>query len=328
MVSGILFFLFVIFIVIIVHECGHYFVAKRKGMKVDTFAIGFPPYIWSKKKNETFYRVGSIPLGGFLAIHGYENNKTQSNDTGAFRNFPLSTQALVVIAGPLFNYIFAFLIFFSLALFSPYIPAVTPSTTSHLQVVSISSESPLITVLEKGDRILLNDTTPRGTSLSYERKGSISTIPLSAPISSDEINVFPLQVGERAPHRAFAYATTYTIHITKEMAGALYKTITRAEIELLSGPIGIFSAGVSISETSWGTMLVFIALISMGVGFINLIPLPPLDGGRAALILFHAVYGSALSKRIENGITSIGIILLIILLVVVTFYDIEKIVSF
>ncbi|MDO8510042.1 MAG: RIP metalloprotease RseP [bacterium] len=176
---SIILFIIILAVLIFVHELGHFIVAKRSGIRVDEFGLGFPPRLWSKKRGETTYSINAIPFGGFVKIFG-ENPDDESiggpDSKRSFVNKPRSIQAAVLAAGVFFNFVFAWLLISIGFMFGLPTPAdyggSVPVQDAKLIVTSVSSESPASEVgLQPGDRILFVESS----------KGSLQDETLTVP---------------------------------------------------------------------------------------------------------------------------------------------------
>lgn len=357
----ILLFFVVLFVLVLVHELGHFVVAKRSGMRVDEFGIGFPPRLGSVRWGETDYSINAMPIGGFVKIYG--EDATESLDAPdakrAFSARPRSAQALVLIAGVAMNILFAWLLF-SVAFMVGATQVVEESAASdraQLTVLSVLPESPAEEAgIRPGDRIvsLVNENghpselTPSAAALfiadygtvtiGYERGGDERTAVMRAASGIAPDNTDRPVVGvvmgfvefvSVPPHRAIADAAVHTAStLTAIVAGVatlLYDALSlNADLSHVAGPIGI--AGLVGEAAAFGltSLLMFTAIISLNLAVINLLPFPALDGGRLLFVCIEAVKGSPLSPRIAQNLNMIGFGLLILLMVAVTFQDIAR----
>ncbi|MBX9906594.1 RIP metalloprotease RseP [Patescibacteria group bacterium] len=359
----ILLFIGVLFVLVLVHEWGHYFVAKLSKMRVDEFGIGFPPRLFGWKKGETLYSFNLIPLGGFVKIHGEDASEEPSEDSGrAFSSRPLYMQALVLIAGVTMNILFAWLLFtvaFALGTQSG-VAEENASDQARLVVVSVMPGSPAEEAgVQSGDVIVsvAADTNempaklvPSSVSpfiqshdrvaLAYERNDEMFnvTVDTEKGIAQDdpEKKIIGITMGlveeVRKPIHVAAYdAGVYTVQSIGAIAvglGALLYDAVRFEADFSSvaGPVGI--AGLVGDAASFGltSLLVFTAFISLNLAVINLLPFPALDGGRLLFVAIEAVKGSPVPPKFAQVMNGVGFILLITLMLFVTFNDIAKII--
>lgn len=355
-------FIFLVLLVglIIVHECGHFFAAKLFGIKVDEFGVGFPPRFLAWRYGETEYSLNWMPFGGFVRIFG-ERLDEGWGDPRAFSKKSRFVQAAVVIAGVLFNFIFAWAALS--AGFMAGLPAVINSTTGgtvrdeHVTVVEVSPGSPAQTagfhpgdVVEKiaaGEALL-----PAGAS-SDEARAFIAahgTGPIAVTImrNGTEVTFFATPAagvveGRRAlgialedigivsypPLSALRQGGGLALIMVEDTAHGLWSFGANlfsghADFSNVAGPVGIAEVGGSAVQEGYAAVVLLLALISINLGLINLIPVPGLDGGRLLFIGVEALKGSPVSKRLTVGLTIAGFALMAALLLLVTYHDIAR----
>lgn len=361
---SILLFLLVLFVLVLVHEFGHFLAARKSGMRVDEFGIGFPPRLFARRRGETLFSFNVIPLGGFVKIFG-EDAEDAANDPESARAFskrPLSAQAFVLVAGVGANILLAFLLF-STALMIGTETGVSEgeaSPNARLVVLDVLPDSPAVHAgLEQGDHIIAvsslegvaASTTPSGIAGLIQREGAaqirfldggeevtrevravqgiVSDDPLRLAIG---VTTGLLERHTLPFHTALLEGAKTTalglISITTGLAQLLYDAVLlQANLEGIAGPVGI--AGLVGDAASFGiaTLFTFMAFISLNLAVINLLPFPALDGGRLIFVIIEAIKGSPVPVRISQYTNAIGFILLMLLMVAVTYNDISRIVS-
>jgi len=318
-------------VIVIVHEMGHFFTAKFFGVTVHEFAVGMGPKIFSTTKNETDYSVRALPLGGYIRMEGEDEG---SEDPNGFNNkHPLKRMA-IIFAGPFMNFIFAFLLFSML-----YMMVGVPVNT----VGGLIEGMPAIrSELQEGDRII---------SIEGTRTSSWTDVTDTIGASEDEILTFEVQrdsqtlmidvetvreggrtaIGispkyERAPGISISYGFKQTVGMLKDMLTFLGQLFTgRSESEGVVGPIGIISAVGDAARTGFANVLFLAAVISLNLGLINLLPIPALDGSRIIFQFIELVRGKKIDPEKEGTIHLIGMALLLLLMVFVTYKDILRI---
>lgn len=357
-------FILVLFVLVLVHEWGHFIVAKKTGMRVDEFGIGFPPRLFGIKKGETLYSINAIPLGGFVKILG-EDGDVPLSDTEkprAFSNRPLWAQALVLLAGVTVNVLFAWVLI-SLAFMmgtKNTVDEAAAGPEAKLTVISVLKNSPAAKAgVVTGDVIskvvntnghpveVLHPSTvsdfihDAGTvTITYTHGGKekvteVSTHDGLVPGDPSKrvvgINMGLVEETHRpffaAIYEAGGYTLTSIVSIAVGISHLAYDALRfKADFSGVAGPVGI--AGMVGDAASMGaaTLLIFMALISLNLAVINVLPFPALDGGRLLLVIIEWMKGSALSPRISQGLNAFGFILLLVLMVAVTYNDILKII--
>ncbi len=363
---AIILFIIVLAVLIFVHELGHFIVAKLSGIRVDEFSVGFPPRIWCKKRGETKYSIGVVPLGGFVTIHGEnpddDEEKIDLDKERSFINKPKYIQALVLIAGILFNILFAWVLI-SISFMSGYTMPVNYGDDSYqvvnqrIMVLDVNKDSPAERVgISTGDSILslsygddslepksvdeliefISSNGGNEISLTYERDNKVDVvkiIPLVGAVGTDKaaIGISPELVGEvRLPFfeaiwKGFKTTGEVIVAVSVGFFDLIKDAITGgASLDNISGPVGIVSLVGNASQFGLVYLMGFTAFISINLAIINLLPLPALDGGRLVVVLIEAIIKRNIKPKIINAIHATGFMLLILLLVIVTFNDISR----
>ena len=364
---SIIIFLISLAVLILVHEFGHFIVAKKSGIRVDEFSLGFPPRLWSKKVGETLYSINAIPIGGYVKIFG-EDSHSPMSDIGreereiSFQYKPKWIQALVLVAGVTMNIILAWILI-SLG-FVIGLPTPTNYTgygkvvNAHVLVTDILQNSPAEKAhLETGDRIILigsGDTkiedpniTPEKISdlisksksaveITYKRGAgsavTINVLPNGNIIEGrnvigaafDEIGTLKLPV-----HLALLEGLQTTWDLTKVTAVGLGEFLLsvvkfKANFSEVTGPIGIASVVGQARSLGFVYLISLVALISINLAIINLLPFPALDGGRLLFVGIEAIMGRPISPLVVKWTNTIGFAILILLMIVVTTHDVFR----
>ncbi len=362
---SILLFIIILAVLILVHEFGHFIAAKRAGVRVDEFGIGFPPRIFSKKYGETTYSLNLFPIGGFVKIFGENPDMESLEGIDSKRSITHKskwTQAWIISAGIIFNLILAWVLISTGFMFG--LPYSTDDTKygarvegAALNIMQVVPGSPAeLAGLKAGDRIValyaggdslespdLGSTqkfiaSTDELTLEYMREGEVKTVIIQTQtgivsdrrvigISMDMTGVLKLPV-----HEAFYVGLTTTASLTLATTIGLFdffKNIFtgQADFSAVSGPVGIVGIVGDASALGFVYLLTLTALISINLAIINLLPFPALDGGRLFFIIIEAIKGSPIKPVIANTANGIGFLLLILLMVVVTYSDIVKIIQ-
>ena len=322
-------------LLIFVHELGHFIVAKACGVKVNEFAIGMGPAIFKKQKGETLYAVRLFPIGGFCAMEGEDED---SEDDRAFNNKPAWQRALVLTAGSFMNLLTAVVLMIIIAF------VVGQATTT---VNEVLDDSPAYRAgMMSGDRIVEVDGTAvdewndvityigessRDTAdIVVERDGAQQT--LTADLEYDkESGRNKIGITPEMKH-SIAGSVGSGMKNTWNMTVMMYKVIKQlftgdVSVSELSGPVGIVYA-VNQSAKAGVIYVVYLAsLLSLNLAIMNMLPFPALDGGRLLFLLIRKITGKRITDAIEGKIHFIGIILLMVLMVYVTWNDIVKFIT-
>lgn len=361
----VLIFLAVLFVLVLVHEFGHFITAKWSGMRVDEFAIGFPPRLLSWRKGETVYTLNIIPIGGFVRIYG-ENGVEQDatlDTTRAFAYRPRILQAIVLVAGVTMNILFAWALYTTS--YTIGVPTIVDEpqagNTAPLVITSLLDNGVAKKAgLFPGDHITsitANDgssatLTPRDISNFISSHGGTPlTLTYTRGGASHDVTLTPENIavaGEATRPRVgfttgFVTSLSYpfekavveggketifnALGIAKGLASFLKQTVNgSAGLGDLTGPIGIAGMVGDASHFGLTAILSFTAFISLNLAVVNLIPLPALDGGRLLIVGIEAVIRRPLNPKFIGNIYFGSFVFLILLMVLITGHDIVKLV--
>jgi len=345
MLLTIVIFIAILVLLILAHELGHFMTAKLSGVKVEEFGIGFPPRLISFKRGETVYSLNAIPLGGFTKLLGEEDPTLR----GSLASKSIATRVLVLSAGSLMNILLP-IVLFSAAFMIPH-----DMLLEKVQVEEVASGSPAQSAgIEPGDTILEINGHPiknRGDIgyLIHLNLGSEVNILLEkTDFSSKEVNVKPRwnpPEGQGAIGIVITGVDSTVIRESYPFWKAIPSSIThcweilvlfRNEIitwflgatPQLAGPIGIAELTGEVAKAGFSALLEFTALISINLAIINLFPFPGLDGGRLVFVALEWVRrGKRIPPQKEGLVHLIGFIVLIIVIAVVSYYDIIRIIQ-
>lgn len=335
-------------IIILIHEFGHFAVAKACDIKVNEFAIGMGPKIFSFGKGETKFSLRAIPMGGYVSMEGEDE---ESADPRAFNRKKVWHRLLVVLAGAAMNLILGFVILIIVTSFSDAIV-----TT---QIAKFATEDALshATGLEIGDEIIRVNGMKIycDTDISYQfqtdedltfemvvnRNGEKVTLPAVQFESTEyedgtrSLHIDFIVVGEKVnPLTVIEYSSKKFVSVARMIWLSLRDLLTgKYGLNDLSGPVGIVGAiGDVVGSTQHGVpfadmlanLASFVVFITINVGIFNLLPVPALDGSRAVFLIIEGIRRKPLKPQVEGMIHMIGMLLLIGLMIVVTISDIFK----
>ncbi len=356
-------FILILLILVLSHELGHFIVAKRARIRVDEFGFGFPPRILGKKIGGTLYSINWLPFGGFVKIFGEDNETPMSleEEKVSFARKPKLIQAMVLIAGVVFNLILAWLIFIGLlATGMPASSTIVPLEklqNPKLTIVDVATDSPALKAgLKDNDQIIqviagdeeLTRLTPEGLrdfilqhgkeNLTVVTTNGQTTLSPALGVYGNEpaIGVALDLVGTYRVswYRAPIESTVFTARLTWLTMEGYYTMIKNLVVgrggEVLaavSGPVGI--AGLIGQARSLGAIYVFVlaAIISISLAILNLMPFPALDGGRLLFLIIEAIKGSPIKPKVALIANFTGFALLILLLLIVTYNDILRLIT-
>ena len=316
------------------HELGHFIVAKAAGVKVNEFAFGMGPALFKKQGKETLYAIRLIPIGGYCAMEGEDE---ESESSRAFNNKPLPARLAVLFAGSAMNVLIAVL---TLSIICGYIGSAT-TTIDQVEENSPAYEAGILS----GDRILSVDgqevkkwsqlTSLIGgkggetVTVTCERDGKEQTFTLTPKEGEDGRYVIGItSAATHNPFTAVKNGAISTWNMTKLMGQSLVMLFTgQVSSDEISGPVGIISMA---GDTARYGMLYFgylLALISLNLAMINLLPLPALDGGRIIFAVIRKITGKMISDELEAKIHGAGMVLLLGFMLFVTWNDIARLFS-
>lgn len=325
----------VLFLLLIVfHEFGHFIVAKKSGIKVNEFAVGMGPLIYSKEKGETTYSFRAIPIGGYCAMEGEDD---ESSDPRSFDNAPASKRFLTILAGPVANLIIAVLVFTIVGVIGGVV------TTT---VDDFIEDSPAQAAgIEKGDEILkingqeIGDFTDISKVVNdfYKDKDFDKEITVLAKRNGKDLDFAfkPKVEGEntyigiiparRTPgfFEAIGLGFKETGRNVKMIFTILGRLFTgKLAFGALSGPVGVLKELGNQAQNGLASLLYFLAYISVNLAVFNLLPIPALDGSKLLTSGIEIITGKKINKKLEEKITMVGFFILLGLILVVSIKDI------
>lgn len=366
----------VITTLVLVHEFGHFFVAKKIGVRVEEFGIGLPPRAIGKKIGETIYSINWLPFGGFVKLTGEDFDASDDSiPVDDPRNFKSKTplqRAGVLVAGVVMNILFAIVIYYlmffitsfktmSMPLFFDYDFAFGRADKVSTVVSGFSEESPAKQVgIETGEAIIEIDGNPVYSSegirnyLSDKQGQEVSVLLMDVKgLEKDfrTINVKPM-VNEQDETLFGVYLTNafsldysnskilsglehtynmsaYSVNVFGRLIGQAVKSRTIAPVSRnVSGPVGISRAVSGILGFVGIEQLVglldLMALLSISLALLNILPLPALDGGRLLFVILEVVRGERVSRKFEGYVHRFGMVFLLTLLVIITIKDVRS----
>lgn len=348
-------FLLVLSLLILVHELGHFIVARAFGVKVLKFSIGFGPRVWGIVKGDTDYCISAFPLGGFVKMLGEQPDEIvpEEEKDQSFSHKPLWQRAAIVAAGPISNLLFAAVIIFFILIFYGN-PVLLP------QIGEVQPDSPAyVGGLKPGDYILAVNNKPVETweelsllirssqgkplKLTVKRGETVLDLTITPTIKKIK-NVFgeelevpiigvtaagKLKIEKLNPLSAFYLAGVKTYNLIKLTFKGFAKIITRdVPLSVLGGPIMIAQMAGQQAQQGMVNLFYFMALLSVNLGLLNLFPIPVLDGGHLFFFAIEAIIGRPLSMRQKEIAQQIGIVILAALMLLVFYNDIARLMGF
>ena len=338
-------FLFVFTIITLVHEFGHLIFAKRAGIAVPEFGLGFGPTIFSFKKNNTIYKLNSLPILGYVKIAGLDAEDPQEKEVPEdqkYYNKKVLQKFLPIFAGALMNLLLGFFIF-SIVFMVAGIPAGISNT---IAAVSPGSEAAKVG-LQAGDQLIaingvryengeeavkvIHASPEQELELTIDRSGQVKKIK-AVPRLNKKLKVGLIGFSLKAVYQKVnplvaiyhGFLETWGLVL---MILALVGRLLVGKLALgdLAGPIGIAQITGQYAQHGFWSLMNFMAFFSINVAVINLLPIPALDGGRLFFVLLEAVRGKAINIEKENKAHSIGLFVFLALIALLTVNDLIRI---
>lgn len=356
-------FLLVLSILVLIHEAGHFFVAKKLGVKVEEFGFGFPPRIFGKRYGETLYSINLLPIGGFVKLFGEDEagggklgsvtdaalHAKGKNLKRAFYARPVWQRASIVLAGVVMNFLLAVVII-------SYLFAVqgVPVASNHVIVQAVSPGSPADKVGIKPDDAIMSidgmhvSTPQQLITITKEHLGEQLTIQVQNPRNQIQVIFVTPRIkypkNEGAMGIAIAnvtvkrypwYQAPYvgTIESFKEswmivqgLGDAIFQAAVHKTVPKgLAGPVGIAQLTGETVQIGFNAVLSLVSLLSLNLAVLNILPIPALDGGRLFFIVLEGITRKKVNPKIEGYAHAVGMVLLLTLILVLTFHDIIRI---
>lgn len=337
-------FIILLSILIFVHEAGHFLLARLFGVKVEEFGFGIPPRIFGKKIKGTTYSINLLPIGGFVQLKGEIGESLGFGGADSFAVQSKLKRVGIVAAGALGNFFLAWLIFSFLMNYGIAVPA------GKVLVRDVFEGSPAHSALiVPGDFILSIGGEPTKTAeelmrltrdylnkpvvLEIEREGSRSAVRMT-PRSNPPEGEGALGIGIvsaftkktvpfwQTPFLGFQEAARTLSEMIKGL-GETVADLLQGESVQVGGPLAIYAYSKSYADNGFQSFLSFMALISINLVVVNLLPIPALDGGRILFIGIEALRRKKLSPRTETAINSVGLVVLLALIVLLSIRDIR-----
>ncbi len=336
----ILLMLLVFGVLVFIHEFGHFITARRFGVTIKEFAIGMGPtlFSWKSKKYDTKYGLRLLPIGGFVSMAGEDE---ESEDENAFCNKKVWKRMIIVAAGAVMNLVLGFLLVMLVVLLQGPIGSTTVAefdenavSNSQLMVgdeiikvggtrvhsgnellyeISNKGYKPIdIEVKRNGDKILLNDVVFE----TLEEEGAVFGN-MDFRVKAEERNFFNLM----------KQTFFRSVSSVKMVYDSLIGLITgRFGIEAVSGPIGVVETVGQAARNGFLSFIYIVAILTINLGVMNLLPFPALDGGRFLLLIVEGIRRKPLNRNVEGYINFAGMIILFAFMIFISFKDVFKII--
>ena len=352
MSANIISFVIVLGVLIFAHELGHFLLAKLMGVGVEKFSLGFGPKIVSKKIGMTEYMISSIPLGGYVKMVGEEPDAELDDSLLplSFSHKGLFRRSMIVLAGPVFNLLLSVVIFFvfflvsGLPIMKPEVGEVKEGMPAHEGGIRpgdsiVSIDGKLVSRWEEM-AALIKESGGRPLNIGILRNNTGISVKIAPKVVSSQ-NLFGEQIEKYAigitasgafsvekltPLEAGAEGVSQTWEIAKLTVVAIGKIISgTVSAKTLGGPIMIAQMAGQQAKAGITNLIFFIALLSVNLGIINLLPIPVLDGGHLMFFFIEAVGRKPVNIKVREVAQQVGIVVLIMLMIFVFYNDIVRV---
>lgn len=328
-ISSIIIFL----LVILIHEFGHFIVAKMNGVSVLEFSIGMGPKLFQRESNGTLYSLRVLPVGGYCQLEGEDEENDSPN---SLNNQSPLVRLKVILAGAIMNFILAFILLILLMSVSRVSTEVSgvikdsPAYSSGIQtgdqIVSINGEN-----VSDGEELLKSIKESQGDlNIGVIRDSQSKNIKVT-PRLENNVRKIGVNFQEEYNIKNFSLIKGFKKGVITflNLTGMLYKflgMLITGQLGLggVSGPVGVVKEIGNAAKTGVANLIFLLAYININLGVFNLLPIPALDGGRAIFILIEMIFGKKISQEKEGYIHMVGLILLLALIAVVTIKDVIK----
>ncbi|MDO8429330.1 MAG: M50 family metallopeptidase [Candidatus Daviesbacteria bacterium] len=378
MILTVLVFILTLGVLVLVHEFGHYFAAKKFNVKVLEFGFGLPPKLWGKKIGETIYSLNWLPIGGFVRllgedeVPGQEVKKPEANRW--FSNQPVWQRIVVVVAGVVMNLLLATVLFYGVLGFSNFkekIPLLVPHNfvgvsqvdetlgifigevapnspaqkagmisgerIAFLNGQNVSDEKVFIEEIKRlgGQEVTLLLEDNQGKSREVKVSPRVDPPPgegsLGVRLGSLKVANLAYETPTQKALSGFYHSynlTAYSMKIFGRLLGDAFKTRDLGAVsESVAGPVGITQMTGTILSTENPIIpyLNFVALLSLNLAVVNILPFPALDGGRLIFLVIEGVFRKKVKAEVERWVHTAGMAILLTLIILITVSDLKKI---
>lgn len=331
--------LFAFGLLVMIHELGHFIMAKLNGVKVEEFAIGMGPKLVGFKSGETAYNIKLLPIGGYVKMLGEDGEET--SDEGAFSNKSSLQKLSIVSAGPIMNLILAVVLFSIIGGIKGYLVPVVNKVVPDLpaQVAGIQEGDKILKVNNKKiltwqdfyTQVYMNKGEAIDVTVKRENETKTTKV---TPIKDEKENryivgVYPTEITNPTIKESISYGfveTNSLINQTFGFLGTIFKG--KASLNDFGGPVTIIKVSGEAAKAGFLSLLYFAAYLSVQLGIFNIIPFPALDGGWIVLFLIEIITGKKFDNNKVGVINYIGFAILMSLMILVTIKDILHPITF
>lgn len=347
-------FIFVLGVLIFIHELGHFLVAKKVGIRVETFSLGFPPNLLSKKIGETKYCIGIIPLGGYVKMAGDNPNEGTSGAPWEFMSKSILQRAAVVFAGPFMNYVLAIVLLIGVFYFGGR-PVVDPEQVVVGEVIpdapadraglkpndaiiaidglAVSSMDSLRTrINSRIEQPVVLTWVHESDTLTAEMVTIVTSVP-NADGGLDSVGIVGFSQQIMRYDKVSFLESVRTGFVTAHVLVAgtvqfLGKFVTgEMSVKAIGGPLFIARQSGREARKGASSLFIFMALLSINLAILNILPIPILDGGHLCFLVAEKIRGGPLPIKARVWAQQVGLVLILSLILFVTYNDVVRFVQ-
>ncbi len=360
MLLTILVFLFILTVLVLIHELGHFITAKIFGIKVEEFGLGFPPRVFGKKKGETLYSINALPIGGFVKLYGEDEAGSGKISSGkqvtkdlnrAFFSKPIWQRIIVIVSGVTMNFLLA--VGIATYLFTTQ---GIPKDAGNVVITEVIKGSPAQTAgILKGDVVskigsaeikdpasLVSETKKKlgqEITITVKRGDEIKVVKVTPRVNAPKdqgamgVGIAQNIVYQKYPFPKSLYYGTKQAVIDSRLVVLGFLDVVKTLITKLTvpagvaGPVGMAQLTGEFVKIGPSAVLSLVYMLSLSLAVLNILPIPALDGGRLLFIIIEAITRRKVNPRVEAYAHMVGIILLLSFLALVSYKDIVRIIS-
>lgn len=349
-ILNIIYFILILGVIVLVHELGHLIAAKKFGVYCKEFSIGMGPLLWKKQGKETQWSIRALPLGGFVAMVG----ENEDDEEDAKLNIPYERtlpgiakwkQVIVMAAGAFMNILLAWALYIGVTAVQGSVVVESEAIIERLEpngaaeqagfqagdkIIKMATDNHEEEIVVKSDATMFMQFYPGETTFTIDRNGEQIEIVCEPTYSENDSYIIGVYfVANTAKEisllESIPYGTKRMVDSAFDIFDSLGKIVSGVGLNQLSGPVGIFEVTSSVTKTGLISTLALVALLSINVGIFNLIPIPILDGGRILILLIEAIIGRKLNENVQTAVMMAGLLLILAIMVFATWNDISRI---
>lgn len=360
-IFAIIIFAIIITVVVTAHELGHFWGAKKTKTRVDEFAIGFPPFVWKKKKGETLFALGAIPFGGYNKIYGEENTEEAKGAKDSFTSKTIPQKLLIIISGVVGNFLLSVILFYivllssgmntTIGLINPEYEFPLGQQENYLVIGAVEEGSPAdyagveindVVVKLNGEKI--DNAADFKEGLAKTKGEAVALLVKNQETGEETVrlinnnqevigvgyrNLANISYNENWGDKilaGFFHTYNFADYSLSTLGHMISQSFSEKDFSVaansVAGPVGIFAVvKVSLGE-GFLYMLNLMAIISLALGITNLMPLPALDGGKCLFLVFQKISPKVFTDKLSENIDGIGFVLLMGLGILIVVKDV------